>query len=59
MVVYDPLDPYQFLYDVDDGDYNFLPCHMMLRLKSTTSASTVITLSDWYHKKAREAGRFP
>lgn len=34
-VVYDPLDPYLWYYDVDD-------------------ASTVITLSDWYHNYAKE-----
>ncbi|KAK7037629.1 laccase, multicopper oxidase, benzenediol:oxygen oxidorectuctase [Paramarasmius palmivorus] len=34
IVVYDPLDPYRLLYDIDNE-------------------STVITLADWYHAKAK------
>ncbi|KDR80952.1 hypothetical protein GALMADRAFT_60685 [Galerina marginata CBS 339.88] len=41
LVVYDPADPHQSLYDIDDE-------------------STVITLADWYHKKAPSvAGTVP
>ncbi len=57
LVIYDPADPFQALYDIDDGKrliyiYVF---DSRLRLEST-----VITLSDWYHTSARAlAGTVP
>ncbi|KAL0572350.1 laccase, multicopper oxidase, benzenediol:oxygen oxidorectuctase [Marasmius crinis-equi] len=55
IVVYDPEDPYLSLYDVDDGKSTYY-----IRLIPTPHAipsrleSTVITLSDWYHTKAKQ-----
>ncbi|KAG2062736.1 laccase, partial [Suillus decipiens] len=49
LVIYDPDDPLAYMYDVDDGEriiglYSSSDHHVFVLL-----ASTVITLSDWYH----------
>jgi hypothetical protein len=47
MVIYDPNDPHQSLYDVDDGA--FVSCFMdqLILINIANTEETVITLADW------------
>lgn len=56
IVVYDLLDPYRWMYDVDNGRINPLPflASILTSLVITLLAGTVITLADWYHTVAPE-----
>ena len=52
LVVYDPADPLKHLYDVDDGKWT-LTRSLDSIITMISSASTVITLGDWYHQPAQ------
>ena len=44
-MILDPNDPHASLYDVDDG----IHFHCLISQSNSGLATTVITLSDWYH----------
>ena len=51
-VVYDPDDPWASEYDVDDGEIERLFLENT-HLHSNATETTVVTLADWYHAKAK------
>ena len=57
LIIDDPDDPQQDLYDIDNGEKDFwkIPVHG----PKISSDDTIITLADWYHTISTEAGLTP
>lgn len=48
-MIYDPNDPHQDLYDIDDGQFGLRVMISCSDFYPHSADNTVITLADWYH----------
>jgi iron transport multicopper oxidase len=55
-VIYDPNDPQKGLYDVDDGENLELLLLSDDLMVNISSATTVLTLADWYDVPSKDVG---